>query len=50
MKAAADMSPRFVFKWRSGRIRGFRKALPDGKPNSIFGAVTHGEGFDLCAS
>lgn len=31
MKAAADMSPCFVFKWRSGRVKELRKALPDGK-------------------
>ena len=29
MKAAADMSPRFVFKWRSGRVWGYGKGLPD---------------------
>ena len=33
MKAAADMSPRFMFKWRSGRIWGYGSALPDGKKN-----------------
>lgn len=35
MKAAAGMSPHFVFKWRSGRILESGNALPDGEENGL---------------